>query len=219
MTDSKITKKRYPTGSLARRILTVSVLLLVIPLFFQSLYLYRQEYKQKLSDVQTDLRVLGEERGHLIHEMVEMNWILLDVVSADAEQHVKRFYIDRIPLPQGVPDRFLLASKSREALLVGKRESDASALITSIPFSAIVRDIPSTYPVRFALIDSKGKVLWENRKFSANGRVEIKEPIQGGDISLELSIEKRRVRGLNAETYYFHFATLVFFVGVMGGGR
>ncbi|PIS02329.1 MAG: hypothetical protein COT85_06060 [Chlamydiae bacterium CG10_big_fil_rev_8_21_14_0_10_42_34] len=218
MADLKITKKHHPTGSLSRRILTVSILLLVIPLFLQSLFLYHQEYDQKLADVKDNLTVLGKERAHLVNEMVEMNWNLLAALHPDPV-NVKPLYIEKIPPPRDAGLQFVIVSKNREALLVGRRESNCSALVIPIPFSTIARDIPGSQQIRLSLADSTGKIIWQNMLFQdSSALVEISEPIPRTEITLLVALEKQKVPGLHIATYYFHFATLLLFVGVLGGG-
>jgi len=263
MADSKITKKHHPSGSLARRILTVTILLLVIPLFLQSIFLYQEEYKQKLDDVRHDLDLLSKERVHFIKEIIQLNSYLLDTYPRDetfcagppiecgeevgceafcggpsrnvkrqyttpqneafcgdpSSSNVKRLYIERIPMPQGVGSRFVLVSKSRDALLVGKRDSNGQAIVIPIPFSLLAEDFPSRNPVQVSLIDRKGKMIWENMKLDdQEDLLETKEPIGRTGLNLRLAVEKDHIQGLHTDAYFFNFATLVFFVGIIGGG-
>jgi serine phosphatase RsbU (regulator of sigma subunit) len=221
MKDSKITKKHHPAGSFARRILAISILLLVIPLFLQSLFLYKQEYDQKLSDVQADLKLLSSERAHLIEETLQRDWDFLEAEQGRVAggRDVKRLYIQRIPLPQNVPNRFVMVSRSRDALLAGIAESNTSALVISIPLGGIAKDLPRAYPVRISLIDPMGKTLWENRTFKDPSELlTATDSIAETKLTVQLQVEKSRIQGLHLQSYYFRFATLVFFVGIIGGG-
>ncbi len=222
MTDSKITKKHHPSGSLARRILSLCILLLVIPLFLQSLFLYRQEYNERLADVQADLALLAGERAYLIAETVRMDWLLLEKsrggFDGDLTRGLKQLGIERIPMPPNGAERFTLISKNHESLLVGMKESNATALIIPISLKLLAKDMPRDYPVQISLVDLQGKTAWENKKFT-EGTASIKEiaPIAGTSLQVQLTVEKDRIRGLHQEAYYFRFATLVFFVGILGG--
>jgi serine phosphatase RsbU (regulator of sigma subunit) len=221
MKDSKITKKHHPTGSFARRILVISILLLVIPLFLQSLFLYKQEYDQKLSDVEADLKLLANERAHLLDETIRMDWDFLEAEQGKFEggRDVKRLYMQRIPLPQNVPNRFVMVSRNRDALIAGIAESNTNALVMTIPLTGIAQDLPRAYPVQISLIDSKGRSLWESRKFSnTSDLLTATDPIGETQLSIQLQVEKSRIQGLHIESYYFRFASLVFFVGIIGGG-
>lgn len=213
MTDSKITKKHHPSGFLAWRILTVSVLLLVIPLFLQSLFLYRQEYEEELSGTESHLQDVANERAFFVEQLIQMDWALLDGAKA---ADVKLLYIERIPLPQGVTDRFVIVSKSRQALLVGQAASDTQALVIPIPFSRIFQDLKSDLPIRMTLVDAKGRAF--GKSGNEADQLVARAPIAGTDISLQASVDESHVYGLHLRSYYFRFATLFFFVGVLGGG-
>ena len=218
MKDSQITKKPRSSGSIAVRILSVSILLLVIPLFLQSLFLYRQEYAQKLKDVESDLRMLAQERADLIEEIIHMDWALLDSWDSPHILGIRGGPVERIPEPPDVGEHFLVVSRSREALLVGKKEQGNMALVVPVPFQVIGRDLPRAFPVHISLISGKGRVLWENGpKLEASDLLQVQDSILGTDFSIRLGVSKNAVHGLHLESYYFRFGSLVFFVGVIGG--
>ena len=222
MSDFKITKKVHPSGSLARRILIVVILLLVIPLFLESLFLYRQEYFQKLQDVETDIKVLASERAHFIQETLEVDWMWLEESEGPLDRALSgskksaALKIERIPLPKGASSQFVAVSKSRQALLAGVAETGASALAIAIPFSVIARDMPRSYPIRIAIGDSRGTVFWQSSKILGDP-LEAESPIGETGLTVHLSVEKSHIKGLHLESYYLRFAALVFFVGILGG--
>lgn len=218
MADSKLTKKPSGNSSLAMRILSVSLLLLVIPLFFQTIFLYKQEYEQRLRDVEEDLKILAEERTHLIEEIVHMDWALLD--SWDSPQSVGyRGLVEKIPTPEGVREHFLVVSLSREALLVGKKTFGSSSFVIPIAFEIIGRDMPRAYPIQISLVSSQGRVLWENssKSLEVEELLEIEEEILGTDFKIRLEVSKNAIHGLHLESYYLRFGSLLFFVGLIGG--
>ncbi len=220
MADSKIRIKHHPTGSLARRILSVSILLLVIPLFLYSLYQYIEGYKQNLIDWQTHLKVVAEERVYFVEEIIKLDHALLE--SAAPNPNVKQLYtspsIERIPMPKGGADHFVMGSSSRQALLVGKKETESHALVISVPYSDIVDDVETTPPVRISLVDGGGKVLAANRTFKDTSQLlEVKLPISGTSYSLQLVINKKDLQELQLSSYVLHFVVLVFLIGVIGG--
>ncbi|MBX7066517.1 MAG: PP2C family protein-serine/threonine phosphatase [Parachlamydiales bacterium] len=212
MADSSITKKSHPSGSLARRILIIAILLLVIPLFLQTLFLYRQEYDQKLQDVEADLKMLANERAHFIDEILQMDWTLLEEATNESRN------IERIPLPPNARDQFVAISKSRQAVLAGIAETPTEALVIPIPFTVIARDMPRAYQIRMALIDEKGKVLWENVPVKGEDFLQADDPIGETGLSVRLTVEKKEIKGLHQQSYYLRFAALVLFVGIIGGG-
>lgn len=211
----------------------MAILLLVIPLLLQSLFLYRQEYEQKLQDVKADLKLLANERAHFIEETIQMNWDLLSQYGEFFEnsstpknetfpggpilnRSVKQ-YIERIPLPPGASGQFVAISKSRDALLAAMAESSSSALVIAIPFSVIARDMPRAYPIRIAIVSSLGQLLWENRERQSADLIETEDPIANTGISVRLTVEKSQIKELHIQSYYLRFVTLVFFVGIIGG--
>jgi sigma-B regulation protein RsbU (phosphoserine phosphatase) len=112
-----------------------------------------------------------------------------------------------------------MVSRNRDAILAGIAESNTSALVMAIPLSGIAKDLPRSYPVRISLIDSKGRSLWENQKFKdASDLITATDPIGETKLTVQLQVEKSRIQGLHLQSYYFRFATLVFFVGILGGG-
>jgi sigma-B regulation protein RsbU (phosphoserine phosphatase) len=239
MTDSEIRKKRSPSGSLTRRILSVAILLLVIPLFLQSLFLYRQEYSQRLADVQEDLRVLAQERARFIEEVIQMDWEILEqsrwflhigpgaiphppqngAFSGGPARNVKPLYIERIPLPRGTLEHFVVVSKSQNAILAGIAESDTTALVMPIPFSVVGRDLPRMYPIQISLMKNNGKILWQSGQLNKPKEViEASDPVDQTNLKVHLQVDKSQIQGLHLQSYYLRFASLIFFVGVLGGG-
>ncbi len=219
MADSPITRKLHPSGSLTRRVLMMVLLLLVIPLFLQNFFLYRQEYQQKVEEIQTDLQFLAGERAYLIEELLQMDWRLLEQ-TANAElsaRNVKQLYIERIPLPPNAKNRFVAISKSREALLAGIAESDTSALIIPIPFSIIAKELPRLYPIEMDLVDEEGGVLWASAQETKEEYLAAESPVGETGVRVKLSVEEAQIQGLHLQSYYLRFATLVFFVGGVGG--
>jgi sigma-B regulation protein RsbU (phosphoserine phosphatase) len=91
MTDFEISKKKqnfsdkkkHLTGSLALRLFFISFILLVIPLFLHSLFMYRDEYTHREKDVFISLKVLGENRVLLIDQMMDYQKKLLDTLVID----------------------------------------------------------------------------------------------------------------------------------------
>lgn len=215
MTDSKITKKYSASTSLSIRILAVSIFLLVIPLFLQTLFLYRKEYEQKVDDVQGDVRLLASERAHLIEEAAQMDW---EYLEREGSRAVGTRDVQRIPLPPKVSKRFLLVNKNRNAFLVGVVNSNTSALVMSIPLSILGEDIPRVYPVRVAVLSQQREVLWENRGWENEDVLSASEPIGKTGLTIELGVETSQIQGLHLQSYYFRFATMLLFVGGIGGG-
>lgn len=225
MADSQLSKKPVSpksfSGSLTRRVFLISLFLLIIPLFFQSLFLYRQEYETKLEDVKQILDWIGKEREAAIEQLIQMDWNILDFVGGDIDKHRKEFQIERVNLPQGVGDKFAISSVRRGALLVGKKETSNYALVIPVPFDELIANLQNEhfpYPIRMALIDDQGKLLAENMKVRASSNLlVVKEDVPSADFNLIITIPEDLIEGLHKTDYYYRLAILVFFVGIVGG--
>jgi len=222
MTDSKFTKQHHPTGSLAFRVLVISLVLLVIPLFVQSIILYHQEYEEWLSDAQGDLELIGKERAHLIEEKITMSWTLLELIAdqeegvpktyfSRAKNYVKPFYINKIPLPRGAKGNFAMINSRNNAIIIGREESKTEALVTRIPMTEITKDLGTYMNMQMSLVGIDEQV------FAREDQIVFKQPIAGTDMALKLVAEKELIHGLHVQSYYYRFATLFFFIGIIGG--
>ncbi len=216
MTDLKISKKSHPSRFLAWRILLVSILLLAIPLFIQDLLLYRQEYAEKLEDVTANLQDVARERAFSIQQKITTDWA--DLEAALQMGNVKPLYMQRIPLPRGATGRFILPSKSRNALVVGKEESATTALIMLIPYSEITQHLSSAYTTRIALLDAQGKILTASAPLNTQNVLTVKIPLQDTSLTLEVAVDEDRIEALHLQNYYMRIAIFIILVGVIGGG-
>src|SRR5579872_7280465 len=224
MDDSQISKKgrfRKMTGSLALRVFAVSFLLLIIPLFLQNLFLYRQEYEYRLADVKEILDVIGKEREAAIEEFIKMEWQLLDIVTADINNHIEQLQLQEIPMPKGAPDHFAVTNLRKNALLIGKKISSAYAAVVPVPFDRLIAELETgnfPYPIRMALVDGQGKVFAENKSPPSSGTsLSVKETVPSADFNLVVTVPESAIAELQKKSYFYRLATLVFFVGVVGG--
>jgi sigma-B regulation protein RsbU (phosphoserine phosphatase) len=143
---------------------------------------------------------------------------LLDLLSSNETLSTGSRCAEEVPFPPNVCDRFVLFTDNPAEIIVGKRHSDTTAYILRIALSDIGRDIPFVHPVQISLLNSEGRVIWENLKFATTeDLLQVKEPIPRTDYSLRLSIDKQEIEFLHLDAYYFRFASLIFFVGVLGG--
>ncbi|MBU6446870.1 MAG: PP2C family protein-serine/threonine phosphatase [Verrucomicrobia bacterium] len=195
---------------MARRVAMIVILLLVIPLFLETFFLYRHEYRQRERAVIDDLKWLAVERAFFIDEMLEMDWNLLEQPSMQAAA-------ERIPLPPNARDRFIALSKSRQAMLAGIAISSTDGLVLPIPFTVIGKDLPRAYPIRIALLNAEGAILWESAS-AAGEALSAEGPIDNTGIDVQLSVDQQTIRSLHLQSYYLHFAALVVFVGLLGCG-
>ncbi len=228
MDDSQISKKsgsRKRTGSLAGslalRVFAVSFLLLIIPLFFQNLFLYRQEYEYRLADVKEILDVIGKEREAAIEQFIQMEWEILDIVTADINNHIDQLQLQEIPMPKGASDHFAIANARKNALLIGKKISTGYAAVVPIPFDRVIGELDTgnfPFPIRMALVDENGTVFAENKKSPSSGSLlTVKETVPSANFSLLITVPESSIEELQKKSYYYRLATLVFFIGVIGG--
>lgn len=107
-------------------------------------------------------------------------------------------------------------SEWQEDLVVVAKER--AHLLSIVGTEEVGDEIPFTHPVRIALLDENGHLLWENRTFPPGADIlAVREPIEDTDQFIELSMDKASVERLHREFYYYRFASLLFFVGGLGG--
>lgn len=156
----------YPLkGSLTRRILLISLCLLVLPLLVHSFYLYREEYKLDLEDAKRTLETFGAGRFALLEEEVEDTWLELDAIVMGQVDGIGAFGVER-----GVVDRkeekFL--SVHGTTLIVGRKIKENEALLKQIPLQKWLK------PLEHALFPAQVSFLNEDKKIflsSQNGYV------------------------------------------------
>jgi len=220
MADANIRiKPRRAVGSLARRALLVSLCLLVVPLFFHSLYMYRAEYQDTLEDVQENLTITARGQKAILEERIGVQWQILDAAAAQTDpRFLQQMKIVQMPMPAGLPDHFATVSLRDDVLFAGKRISKSFALAISTPVDTIFDQLTdfekATYPLSLAFVDSKGKTIVGAKQESP---LFIQLPVEGADFFIYLSIPIGAVERLHQKWYFLHFLTLLFFIGVVGG--
>ncbi len=225
MDDSKISKKsgsrfKEMTRSLALRVFAVSFLLLIIPLFLQNLFLYRQEFQYRLADMKEILDVIGKEREASIEDFIDMEWQILDIVTADVNNHIEQLQLKQIPMPKGAQDHFAISNSRKNALLIGKKISSAYAVAIPVPFDQLIAEMEVEnlpFPIRMALVDEKGTVFAENKPAESGPLLTVKETVPSADFNLLLTVPESSIAELQKKSYYYRLATLIFFIGVIGG--
>ncbi len=223
MPDLKITIKSA-TGSLARRAVVVSLCLLVLPLLLHSLFLYRADYEYNLKVVSSTLKLTAEAQKSLLEERLQIQWKILDAVKEP--QEMQHLGIKKIALPPGAGNYFAivgidpdaLAGMDPDTLIVGKKIDEASALMIATPldrlFEMMTRFEEDVFPTSLSFIDEKGNALAGAKQETT---LFVQLPIQGANFFLYLSVPEGAVEELNKSDYIYHFLSLLFFIGVVGG--
>ena len=75
------TLQRKLMGSLSRRIFYIAFFLLVIPLFFHTIFMYRSDYKLKIQDLFVHIAILGESQANNVNQKVEHKEKTLDEIA------------------------------------------------------------------------------------------------------------------------------------------
>jgi serine phosphatase RsbU (regulator of sigma subunit) len=219
MQDAKIRIKLHAVGSLAQRAVIVSLCLLVVPLFLHSLYLYREEYEQTLTDIKENLAIIAKGQKAILEERISVEWQVLDAAAAKTEPAFQeQLQIFEMPMPSGMPDHFAIVSLQQDAFIAGIKTSATRALAISTPIDTVFAQLTdfekTSFPLSLAFVDKEGKALIGAKQETS---ISIQLPIEGADFFLYLSIPEGAVERLHKEWYFFHFLTLLFFIGVIGG--
>ncbi|MBI3508457.1 MAG: PP2C family protein-serine/threonine phosphatase [Chlamydiia bacterium] len=210
-------KKFYPTGSLARRVIFVSLALLVIPLFLHSLFLYRLEFREKYQDVELTLTIIGEAQIALIQERIHGQWDVLDAVSQQSSSLIQQMGIVTMPLPEGASHDFALIDP-KSGLFIGKQISQTQALGFQTPFQQLLNTLThfqnAPYLVSVALLDREGHTLAGEVQSDA---LSVVLPVRGSNFSISLTVPKEAIRELHFVRYIYRISALVFLIGIVGG--
>jgi serine phosphatase RsbU (regulator of sigma subunit) len=220
MQDEKIrVKPIHAATSLAQRAVIVSLCLLVVPLFLHSIFLYREEYEQTLSDVKENLSIMASGQKAILEERISAGWEILDAAAAKTDPaFLQQLKIFEMPAQSDLPDHFASLSLQDSSLLTGKKISSSSALVIAAPLDTVFAQLThfekSSFPVSLAFVNKEGKALI-GRKLESP--ISIQVPVEGADFFLYLSVPVEAVERLHKTWYFFHFLTLLFLIGVVGG--
>lgn len=219
MHNAKIRWKRASAGSLARRVVLISIALLAFPLLLHTLFLYREEYQQKIEDIQLTVRVIGEAQKALLEERMELLWNLLDAVGEDYGNFARELRIAEIPLPSKAKAHFAYIDPRQEVLFVGKEMPQQRALVITTPLVQLMHQLThfeeSPFPVFLALLGQDGKILAGEQKGNA---ITENIPIQGAQFSLLLTVPKTQLKNIHRSETLFRFFSLIFLIVILGGG-
>lgn len=218
MSERKITIKPYRGGSLGLRVFFISFLLLVLPLFFHAFFLYKKEYVQQIEDVRLTLKIIGEGQRALLEEKIQMQWHVLDSVEFGKTLLKEKFHIFEAPSLENREDIFALVSKDQQFLWVVKKGSQKKMNVIATPLSEIFYSLihfeDAPYSIALALVGEDQQMI-AGKKFDS--ALTFHFPIEGASFSLLLTAEESSIKDLHWRYYLVRFASLVFFIGVVGG--
>ena len=217
MPDQKI-RIKSAAGSLAWRVVAVSLCLLVLPLLLHSLYLYRADDQHNKEDILAMLRASARGQKILLEERFQMQWALLSALTFAPDEVWECFHVQKISVLPEVHECFAYASRELRALFVGKKIDEATALVMETPFEQLFEALESfdqtPFPMSSTLIDCEGFLL-AGADPSVPLFVEV--PIDGSNFSLYLSTPVQVLEQLDQTDYIHHFLTLFFLIALIGG--
>jgi len=145
-------KKTQPkiTGSLALRVLFLSVIILVVPLFFHTIVSYRHEYESSKKELFQELKILAKGREYLIERMrtfqISALAVLEDQISKDMSFQELDEYLQEAASKLRVSKIFyvednqygeLVCKASSTGCLIGADYSAVKSFLTSDDFSYV----------------------------------------------------------------------------------
>ncbi|HSX37607.1 MAG TPA: SpoIIE family protein phosphatase [Chlamydiales bacterium] len=217
MAEEKIRiKPPHAIASLAGRAVIVSLCLLVFPLFLHSFFLYKKEYASALADAKETLIFVSNAHRAILEEKMQGQWQLLDAIGNidSKELHITQVII-AVPTPIGLPPHFAMVNGN--VFYVGKKISEERSLAIANPanllFQELQRQVVYGYPL-FLSIESQGNIVMGPMPQEP---LSVRVPIENSDVSLILSIPVDAVAKLHKTWYLYHFLSLLFFVGCIGG--
>lgn len=196
-------KKSY-SGSLARRVLLVCLVLLVLPLFVHSFFLYYREIRIAEQDVRATLKGNGMEIAQRISELIQIDWKIL---AAQTPALVKAFQIEQISSPPESGEQFVMLDEEQGLLLVGRRVLNSAYAISHVLKSLLsVENAP--FPIEVSLSDEKPSLSKWIESF----------PIEGTSFSLHLSTSKKYITELQTSYLLFRIGSFILLTVLFGGG-
>ncbi len=91
------TKKNHGVfGSLAIRILSISFILIILPLIFYSIFIYEHYYDKQLQDIFDELEITQENHINFIDQLARYNLVSLDVIHQIYSEDLKNNKMENI---------------------------------------------------------------------------------------------------------------------------
>jgi serine phosphatase RsbU (regulator of sigma subunit) len=222
MAEWLILKKPLPwgNGSLVRRIFLSVAILLVLPLFFHTVFLYIREYKEDIKTVKNFLTILQESKEVLFEGIIREKEQDLQQFSGHAD-HLEFTEIQTIE-PSLQENPFFTRIDSKKPLLwVGKNISSEEAIGTPIDLEKWVfkgKHLDEyAFPVTISIRDKQGILISGRRLDLQERQVAVQTQIADTDLILELSVPLSAIQRYEIDYYAYSVFTLVVLIGLLGG--
>ncbi len=204
MPQTEKTRKHRFTGSLARRVLLVCVTLLVLPLFFHGLFLYRRELLVEEAEIVEFLKAFGVELGVEMERKIQLDWKLL---SLDAPAVAEAFQIETIQMPSGAAKQFVQVDSARGVLVVGQETEEGEAHVIVHPLAELFALKKTPFPI---------DVSFAPHLPHPDEWIE-KIPIAQTELILTLGTSRDRIAELEQFNLVVRVGSFVVLLGMVGG--
>jgi len=209
---AEVMKKLHPFRSLSWRVVWISLCLLVIPLFLHTFFLYQQEERQRLREVNSTLEVIGNLfRAYLISE-IAADWRIIEATGTPGT-----FGIHEINTPAGAPRKFTYLNRQTQSLDVAIQAITGQSLALSIPYQNILDQLAylEKFPYPLALELKEGNTVLAGTSPSNSLSYEFALP--STELSITLSVPSDAVRGIHERGVILRSLSLIGFIGLVGG--
>jgi len=236
---------RHISGSIALRVLLVCFILLVIPLFFHSLLMYRQEYQTKKRDLFLQLEGMTEEKNRLISTWITLQKKNLQILSsfhppsqfldrwARQEEAISLCYVEETPSKK----EFTIITVPSGAQQVQLTYSGLQLSLSARNWLATL-SVDTTFPylAGMAILDEKQQLV-----LSTNPELKIEnlqilsknatpassaakkdffgsaQPLYGTAYSLLTFVSEKTLLNLQKREVFTKLSSLFFFILAIGG--
>lgn len=214
MSKLKISIKSHPLQSLAIRIFLLSLCLLVIPLFFHSVLLYKKEYEGRLEDVRLTLQVIAESQKALLEDRISDEKEILNM-AIEAPSLKKTLNIVEFSPSEKTEESTRI---EKNTLVVQRSTPEGTILERTVSVQSLIDFLihfeHAPYKIRLAFVNQQGSLIGGDQFISP---LSIILPIQNGNFSILLTADVESIAVLHKQQYILHFISLFFLVGVLGG--
>lgn len=224
MTERFILKKSDRKGSLARRLLLGMTLLIVIPLFIHTIFLYLREYQGDINTVRIFLSLVRQDKVQFLEEIISEKQQMLENLTLDLDPHqIEIFHAEEIApsFPEKKSPFFTRVNWEKHWLWVGRNVSPKTALGLSIDLDYWLSQWKYleqySFPLFIEICNEEGRILCGSSSPEEKNVIE-QEKIDDSELFLRLSVPLKAVQHYEISYYAYSVFTLIVLIGALGGG-